>query len=429
LSGRGVAYWTDGKGDERILYVTTGYRLIALNAKTGAMIPSFGTNGVVDLKVGVVNGVGKQIDLESGEIGLHSTPAVVNDVAIIGSSMKEGFTPVTHNTKGLVRIRRIENAVFNTISGQVTSARDVENDSRAVNAHGVEPDHGRRRPGWCIFPPKTHLRSLRRHRPGDNLFGDSLVCVDLKTGQRKWHFQIVHHPIWDYDMSSAPILADIVVDGRPIKAVAQPTKQSILYVFDRVTGKPVWPINETPVPQSTVPGEKTSPTQPIPTKPPAYARNWFNVPNDVIDFTPEMQAQGLEQLKRYKTGPLFNPPVLGSVMACSAGSASAQPGAARTGQARATIEMRVLLAGGEFRSQRLPVAPPPPGFSDIRYIQGVDGRSRKASDRDSAGRRLAAGHRGGRRRRSGARRRTRAAPLRRLRSLRLRPPPVRIRAG
>ena len=138
------------------------------------------------------------------------------------------------------------------------------------------------------------------HRPGNNLFAESLVCVDLKTGQRKWHFQFVHHPVWNFDMSAAPILADINVDGRAIKAVAQLTKQGWVYVFDRVTGQPVWPIEERPVPQSDVPGEKTSPTQPHPTKPPAYARNFFKVPDDLIDFTPELRAQALKNLKRYK---------------------------------------------------------------------------------------------------------------------------------
>ena len=137
------------------------------------------------------------------------------------------------------------------------------------------------------------------NRPGANLYGETLVAVDLKTGQRKWHFQFTHHPIWDLDIPAAPILADIVVDGKPIKAVAVPTKQSMLYVFDRITGVPVWPIVEKPVPQSTVPGEKTSPTQPFPTKPPAYARNYL-AKDDIIDFTPELRAEALKILERYK---------------------------------------------------------------------------------------------------------------------------------
>src|SRR5207245_5789897 len=130
----------------------------------------------------------------------------------------------------------------------------------------------------------------------------------------KWHFQIVHHPIWDYDLPAAPLLADIVVNGKPIKAVAQATKQGLLYVFDRITGQPVWPIEERPVPQTDVPGEKTSPTQPVPTKPPAYSRQNIKVPDDLIDFTPALREQALQVLERYKVGTSpFSPPILGSV--------------------------------------------------------------------------------------------------------------------
>ena len=213
------------------------------------------------------------------------------------------------------------------------------------------------------------------HRPGNNLFAESLVCVDLKTGQRKWHFQFVHHPIWNFDMPAAPILADINVDGRAIKAVAQLTKQGWVYVFDRVTGQPVWPIEERPVPQSDVPGEKTSPTQPHPTKPPPYARNYFKVPDDVIDFTPELRAQGLKNLERYKhSASVFTPPILGNAN----GLLGTRGSAARL--------RRTGLAGLRSRDctssmRRRPPIPcrgslvaPPPGFSDIRYVSGVAGR-------------------------------------------------------
>jgi quinoprotein glucose dehydrogenase len=157
-------------------------------------------------------------------------------------------------------------------------------------------------------------------RPGNNLYGESLVAVDLKTGQRKWHFQLVHHPIWDHDISSAPILLDVTIDGRMRKLVAQPTKQSFLYVFDRATGEPIWPIVETAVPQGDVPGEWYAKTQPIPSKPPAYGRPGLNIPDEVIDFTPDMRAQAMENLKRYKwggnfpySGTLYNPPIVGNV--------------------------------------------------------------------------------------------------------------------
>ena len=147
------------------------------------------------------------------------------------------------------------------------------------------------------------------HRPGNNLFSSSLVCLDIRTGKRVWHFQLIHHDIWDRDIPTAPILADITVDGRRIEAVAQITKQSYVYVFDRVTGKPVWPIVETPVPQTDVPGERTAPTQPIPSKPPAFDVQGVTT-NDLIDFTPALRAKAIDAVKNYRMGQLFSPPSL-----------------------------------------------------------------------------------------------------------------------
>lgn len=317
LSGRGLSYWTDGK-EERIIYVTTGYRLIALDAKTGTRISSFGKDGAVDLKVGVVHGSGQQIDLETGDIGLHSTPAVVNDVVIVGAAHKEGMTVTTHdNAKGLVRAFDVRTGkllwTFNTIPRPGEFGNDTWLDnSWAVNGNtgvwtqiSVDPELG-----LAYLPVESPTSDFYGgHRPGNNLFGESLVCVDLKTGKRKWHFQIVHHPIWDYDLSSAPLLCDINVNGKAIKAVALPSKEGFLYVFDRITGEPVWPIEERPVPKGDVPGEWYSPTQPFPTKPPAYARQAVT-PDDLIDFTPEMKAQAIKNLEVYKNGPMFNPPVV-----------------------------------------------------------------------------------------------------------------------
>src|SRR5881397_615459 len=334
LSGRGVSYWTDGKGDERIVYVTTGYRLVELNAKTGTPVPSFGKDGIVDLKAGVVKGKGEQIDLETGEIGIHSTPLVVKDTIIVGSAMREGFTVSTHNnTKGLVRAFDARTGRqlwrFNTIPRPGEFGNDTwEKESWATNGNvGVWTQITVDEEAGLVYLPVEDPTSdlYGGHRPGHNLFGDSLVCLDLKTGQRKWHFQIVHHPIWDYDLSSAPLLADITVDGKPIKAVALPTKEGYLYVFDRITGQPVWPIEEKPVPQTDVPGEKTSPTQPIPTKPPAYSRNGV-LESDLIDFTPELKAAGLEAAKRYRLGPVFLPPLVskaeGPIAALTSGTLS-----------------------------------------------------------------------------------------------------------
>jgi quinoprotein glucose dehydrogenase len=383
LSGRGVSYWTDGNRDERVIYVTTGYRLVELNAKTGVPVSSFGTGGVVDLKVGVVKGVDEQIDLQTGEIGLHSTPTVVKDVVIVGSSMKEGATVPTHNnTKGLVRAFDVRTGKkiwqFNTIARPGEFGGETwENNSWAINGNTgvwnqitVDEDLG-----LVYLPVETPTSDYYGgHRPGNNLFAESLVCVDLKTGQRKWHFQLVHHPIWNFDISAAPILADINVNGRAIKAVAQPTKQGFLYVFDRVTGQPVWPIEERPVTQSDVPGEKTSPTQPFPTKPPAYARNYLKVPDDLIDFTPELRAQAMEVLKRYKVGTSpFAPPILGDVNGLlgviGAGTATNWPGSAYDPETH-TVYAQASNIGIQARS----LVAPPPGFSDIRYVAGIAGR-------------------------------------------------------
>jgi quinoprotein glucose dehydrogenase len=234
--------------------------------------------------------------------------------------MKEGQTATTHNnTKGLVRAFDVHTGkrlwTFNTIPRPGEFGNDTwENGSWATNGNTgvwsqitVDEDLG------LVYLPVESPTSdwYGGERLGNNLFGESLVCVDLKTGLRKWHYQVVHHPIWNYDLSSAPILADINVNGKAIKAVALPGKQAFLYVFDRVTGQPVWPIEERPVPQSDVPGEKTSPTQPFPTKPPAYARNFVKVPDDLIDFTPELRAQAMDLISRYKVQGMFTPPIVG----------------------------------------------------------------------------------------------------------------------
>ncbi len=382
LSGRGLAYWTDGKGDDRVLYVTTGYRLIALNAHTGQMIRSFGKDGLIDLKEGVVYGTGQQIDLETGEIGIHSTPVVVKDTVIIGSSMKEGQTPVTHNnTKGLVRAFDARTGkliwTFHTIPRPGEFGNDTwEDGSWAVNGNTgvwtqitVDEDLG-----LVYLPVETPTSDwYGGHRPGNNLYGESLVCVDLKTGQRKWFYQVVHHPIWNYDLSSAPILADINVDGKPIKAVALPGKQAFLYVFDRVTGKPVWPIVERPVPQSDVPGEKTSPTQPFPTKPPAYARNFLKIPDDLIDFTPEMRAQARDLISRYRAEGMFTPPVVGDPNGKWLGAINLGNGTGGTNWPGAAYDPETHTFYSEAQQAAISVISlrtPPPGFSDMRYLSG-----------------------------------------------------------
>jgi len=387
LSGRGVSYWTDGKGDERILFITTGFRLVALNAKTGTPIQGFGRNGILDLKEGVVYGSNQPIDLETGEIGLHSTATVAKDMVIVGSSFKEGLTVKTHNnTKGLVRAFDVHTGKkiwqFNTIPrpGEV-GAETWENDSWAVNGNtgvwtGITVDEEL---GLVFLPVETPSSDLYGgHRPGNNLFAESLVCVDLRTGQRKWHYQVVHHPIWDHDLSSPAIVADITVNGRAVKAVAMPSKQAFLYVFDRVTGQPVWPIEEKPMPKGDVPGEWYPPTQPIPTKPPAYSRNYLKMPDDLIDFTPALRQQALENMKRYKVMPEgmpYNPPILGKVNGLlgainigNLGGGTNWPGGSYDPETH-TAFVQAANAGITGTS----LVAPPAGFSDIRYVMGVEG--------------------------------------------------------
>ena len=208
-------------------------------------------------------------------------------------------------------------------------------------------------------------------RPGNNLFGESLVAVDLQTGKRRWHYQLVHHGIWDHDIPCAPILVDIVVNGRAIKAVAQPTKQAVLYVFDRVTGEPVWPIEKRPVAKGDVPGEWYSQTQPFPTKPIPYDRNGVSI-DDLIDFTPELRAEALKVVLRYKMGPIFTPPVVSKldgplatlILGGSAGGTNWPGGSFDP-------ETKMLYVSSQSQITALGLVSPPAGFSDMPYIQGL----------------------------------------------------------
>jgi quinoprotein glucose dehydrogenase len=384
LSGRGLSYWSDGRGDDRILYVTTGYRLIALDAKSGKRISSFGKDGVVDLKVGVMHGSGQQIDLEKGDAGLHSTPVVVKDVVIVGMAMKEGMTVVTHdNAKGQVRAFDTRTGkqlwAFNTIPRPGEFGNDTWlNNSWATNGNtGVWTQISVDEELGLVYLPVESPTSdfYGGHRPGNNLFGESLVCVDLKTGQRKWHYQVVHHPIWDYDLSSAPILADINVNGKTIKAVAVPSKEAFLYVFDRVTGQPIWPIEERPVPKGGVPGEWYAPTQPFPTKPPAYARQSVTV-DDLIDFTPELRAQAVKAIEPFTNGPMFNPPTVSKIGGPVAGLTigTTNGGTNWPGGGYDPETHTVYLPASNASLVPIGLIEPPEGFSDIKYVSGRAGQ-------------------------------------------------------
>ena len=377
LSGRGLAHWTDG-ADERILYVTPGYRLIGLDARTGMRVPSFGTNGVVDLRLDD----DQAMDLITADIGLHSAPTVAGDVVIVGASHRGGGgigLNGPRNVKGYVRGFDVRTGkrlwIFHTIPLSGEFGSDTwENDSRSYTGNtgvwaqiSVDEELG-----IAYLPVEVPTGDYYGgHRPGNGLFGESLVAVDLKTGQRKWHFQFVHHGIWDHDIPAAPILADITVNGRSIKAVAQPTKQSWLYMFDRVTGQPVWPIEERPVAQSDVPGERTSSTQPFPTKPPAYDRNGVSL-DDLIDFTPELRAEAVKLVSRYKLGPVFTPPVASTLDGPLATlSATSPSGGANWPGGSYDPETHMLYVFSQSRLTALGLVPAPPGTSDMRYIQGT----------------------------------------------------------
>jgi quinoprotein glucose dehydrogenase len=385
LSGRGLSYWSDGNGDDRIFYVTTGYQLVSLDAKTGVPIDSFGTdgNGILDLKIGAVQGNEVQIDLVTGEIGLHATPTVVGDMIIIGSAMKEGMTIDNYNnTKGLIRAFDIRTGKkiwqFDPIPrpGQFGNDTWLDNSWETNGNAGVwtqiTVDEENELVFLSVESPSSDFYG--GHRPGDNLFGESIVAVDLNTGEYKWHFQLVHHAIWDHDLSSAPLIMDVEIDGEDRQILALPTKQAFMYVFDRITGEPIWPIPEVAVPQGNVPGEWYSPTQPRPSEKLLYGNPELDYPEDLIDFTPEMRAQAIKNLERWvwKDGTLYNPPIagdvngmLGAINLGNAGGGTNWPGGAfdpETGIVYASATTGAI--GG------ISLAPPPAGYSNVNYMAG-----------------------------------------------------------
>lgn len=307
---RGVGYWTDGKGKERIFMPTNNAYLWALDAKTGKPVEDFGDSGRVDLTLGLGRPVERKL------YSVMSAPTVVADVVVVGSSILDGprtkEMPPGH-VRGFDPVTGEQVWMFHTIpQGTDYGVETWENDSWRYTGNanvwtGMSADLEL---GYIYLPTGTPTNDwYGGHRLGDNLFAESLVCVDARTGKRVWHFQIVHHGLWDYDLPAAPTLMDIEVAGRPLKAVAQVTKQGFVFVFDRITGEPVWPIVETPVPPSDVPGERSSPTQPIPTKPAPFERQGMNEAQ-LINFSPELFAQAKNIMAQFNSGPLYTPPSL-----------------------------------------------------------------------------------------------------------------------
>jgi quinoprotein glucose dehydrogenase len=313
LSGRGLAYWSDGRS-ARIIYVTPGYVMIALDARTGAPIRSFGRSGMVDLK----EQMDQEMDPVTGDVGLHAAPVIARDVIVIGAAHTEGSRPVSRrNDKGYVRGYDVRTGrrlwIFHTIPkpgefGYDTWEQGSEEYTGNTGVWGqMSVDEAL---GLVYLPTEMPTGDYYGgHRPGANLFGDSLVALDIRTGRRKWHYQFIRHDIWDWDLPCAPILADVLIDGRLRKIAAQPSKQGWLYVLDRETGEPIWPIVERPVEASDVPNEKAHPTQLFVTKPPPFERQGVTT-DDLIDFTPELRAEALKLVSRFKLGPIFTPPVV-----------------------------------------------------------------------------------------------------------------------
>ena len=315
---KGVAYWSDGT-DERVFLGTLDGYLLALDAKTGQPIKTFGADGRADLAREVPRASRKTLHLVDGEqhyVSVDSPPVVVRDTVIVGSSMSDR-TPIMEWAPGYVQ-------AFDVHTGKLKWAFHTVPRDGEFGADTWQ-DHSNRYTGnvnvWStlsgddelghVYLPLTTPNSdyWGGFRKGDGLFAESLVAVDVETGKRIWHFQAVHHGVWDFDFPCAPTLLNVVVNGKPIKAIAQASKQGFLYVFDRVTGMPIWPIEEREVPPSDIPGEELSPTQPFPTRPSAFDRQGVQE-TDLIDFTPQLKAQALDILKHYKYGPLFTPPSL-----------------------------------------------------------------------------------------------------------------------
>ena len=315
-NNRGVAYWADGQGKGRVLLITRGYQLVELDSKTGIPVKDFGAAGVVDLWPGLLEGTGRQV--EAGQIGASSPAIVVGDVVVVGAAMLSGGAPKSKtNVPAFVRGYSTRTGkllwTFHTIPRLGEFGNDTWNqDSWQYTGNtGVwAPMAADLELGYVYLPVEMPTGDYYGgHRPGDNVFGDSLVCLNSKTGERIWHFQAVHHDIWDWDLASQPVLLDVTVGGKPVKAVAQITKQGFTFVFDRVTGKPLWPIEERPVEASKVPGEVTSPTQPFPTWPLPFDRTGIG-PDDVNDLTPEIKAEALRIISEFKIGPVYTPSIV-----------------------------------------------------------------------------------------------------------------------
>ena len=375
LSGRGLSYWSDGR-EARIIYVTPGYQMVALDAKTGVRVAGFGKNGIVDLKQDFDQG---PVEWDAA-VGLHAAPVISNDVVIIGAAFTTGANPKNKsNVKGYVRGFDVRTGkrvwVFHTIPRPGEYGYDTwGNDSASYTGNtGVWAQMSIDEQLGLVYLPvelPTH-DYYGGDRPGNNLFSESIVAVEIKTGKRRWHYQLVHHGMWDMDIPCAPVLMDITVNGRPVKALAQATKQAFLYVLNRETGEPVWPIEERPVPAGDAVGEWYSPTQPHPTKPAPYDGQGLTI-DDLIDFTPELRAEAVKLVQNYRLGPIFTPPSVskkeGPIATLTMG---AQAAATNWPGASYDPETHTLYVASQTSVATLGLVPPPPGVATVPYHQGT----------------------------------------------------------
>jgi quinoprotein glucose dehydrogenase len=369
---RGLAYWEDRKGAQRIYLITPGFQLVALDARTGRPVPAFGANGLVDLTEGLDRAV-----VKPGQIGASSPAIVIRDTVIVGAALQAGTAPASKtNVPGYIRGYDARTGrklwTFRTIPRPGEPGNETwEKGSWEYtgNAGAWAPLSGDEELGYVYIPVEAATGDFYGgHRPGNNLFSSSIVCLEARTGRRVWHYQLVHHDLWDMDVAAAPILTDITVNGRKIKAVSVVTKQAFTYVFDRVTGEPVWPIVERPVPQSTVPGEKTSPTQPFPTLPKPFDRQGF-ADDDLIDFTPALKEEARRIAAEFHMGPLFTPPILAGANGKKAtlalpnhlGGANWQGGAFDP-------ETGILYVSSVTNPATYAVAPGDPAQTDMAYV-------------------------------------------------------------
>ena len=366
-SGRGVAYWTDGE-QETIFHNVSDGRLLALDAQTGRPVEGFGDGGYVDLS--------QDIDRPGAEVRCISTPIVSNDVVVaqVIPTGESGNEATPGHIRGYDPRTGERLWIFHVVpQGDDFGVDSWDNESWRYTGHTgvwtqltVDEELG-----YLYLPTEIPTNDwYGGHRPGDNLFAESIVCLDIRTGERVWHYQLIHHGVWDYDNPSPPTLVDVTHEGRRIKAVAMVTKQGYTYVFDREDGTPLWPIIEMPVPQSDVPGEQTSLTQPVPSRPAPFERQGVTV-DDLIDFTPELRAEAMEIAANYRMGPLYTPPSLindpdgtkGTLVLPGWGGGSSWPGAG------ADVENGILF----IPSLTLPIvaslAPGDPGGANPDYIR------------------------------------------------------------